>query len=41
MSKGFSSSRPIVSNETEAGRETNRRVEFNVFFNILKEGSPQ
>lgn len=35
-SKGFSSSRPLTSNSTEAGREANRRVEFVVVFNIVK-----
>lgn len=40
-SKGFSSSRPLTSNVTEAGRETNRRVEFVVFFIILNKGSAQ
>ena len=37
--KGFSSSQPISSNTTEAGRETNRRVEFVVIFNIVTEGN--
>jgi outer membrane protein OmpA-like peptidoglycan-associated protein len=32
---GFSSSRPLVSNATATGRETNRRVEFAVHFRIL------
>jgi outer membrane protein OmpA-like peptidoglycan-associated protein len=41
VSEGFSSSRPIQSNATEAGREANRRVEFVVHFIILKEGSLQ
>lgn len=27
---GFGESKPLVSNETEAGRETNRRVEFHI-----------
>ena len=40
-SKGFSSSRPVTSNVTEAGRETNRRVEFVVFFIIVEKGSAQ
>ena len=35
-SQGFSSSRPLQSNETEAGREANRRVEFVVHFIIVK-----
>jgi outer membrane protein OmpA-like peptidoglycan-associated protein len=34
-SKGFSSSEPTVSNDTAAGRETNRRVEFVIYFNIV------
>jgi len=38
VSKGFSSSRPLESNSSEAGREANRRVEFVVHFIILKEG---
>ena len=36
-SQGFSSSRPLESNDTESGREANRRVEFVVHFVILKE----
>ncbi len=34
-SKGFSSSEPVVSNATPAGRETNRRVEFVINLTIL------
>jgi outer membrane protein OmpA-like peptidoglycan-associated protein len=41
VSKGFSSSQPIQSNATEAGREANRRVEFIVHLIIVKEGSAQ
>ena len=41
LARGFSSSRPIESNVTEAGREANRRVEFVVSFIILKEGNAQ
>jgi len=41
VSEGFSSSRPIQSNDTESGREANRRVEFVVHFIIIKEGSAQ
>jgi OmpA-OmpF porin, OOP family len=37
--KGFSSSVPIDTNKTVAGRENNRRVEFVVQFNILDGGS--
>ena len=40
-SKGFSSSRPVASNASQTGRETNRRVEFVVHFIIIKEGSLQ
>ncbi|MBN2195187.1 MAG: OmpA family protein [Polyangiaceae bacterium] len=39
VSKGFSSSVPADTNETAAGRENNRRVEFVVNFIIIDEGS--
>jgi outer membrane protein OmpA-like peptidoglycan-associated protein len=39
VSKGFSSSVPIDTNATTAGREANRRVEFVVNFIILDDGS--
>jgi len=39
LSKGFSSSVPLDTNNTVAGRENNRRVEFVVSFNILNDGS--
>lgn len=39
VSKGFSSSVPVATNRTVAGREQNRRVEFVVVFVILKEGT--
>jgi Outer membrane protein and related peptidoglycan-associated (lipo)proteins len=39
VSKGFGSSVPLDTNETIAGRENNRRVEFVVYFTILNEGS--
>jgi outer membrane protein OmpA-like peptidoglycan-associated protein len=39
VSKGFSSSVPSDTNNTLAGRENNRRVEFVVNFNILNDGS--
>jgi outer membrane protein OmpA-like peptidoglycan-associated protein len=39
VSKGFSSSVPVASNVTEAGREQNRRVEFIVHFIIVNDGS--
>ena len=38
-SKGFASSVPTDTNETVAGRENNRRVEFVVYFTILDDGS--
>lgn len=38
-SKGFSSSVPAATNDTAAGRVTNRRVEFVVDFIIIKEGN--
>jgi outer membrane protein OmpA-like peptidoglycan-associated protein len=38
-SKGFGSSVPLDTNETIAGRENNRRVEFVVYFLILNDGS--
>jgi outer membrane protein OmpA-like peptidoglycan-associated protein len=37
--KGFSSSVPVATNTTEAGRELNRRVEFTVQFAIIDDGS--
>jgi len=39
VSKGFSSSVPIDTNTTPAGRQNNRRVEFVVYFIILDDGS--
>ncbi|MEO7889004.1 MAG: OmpA family protein [Vicinamibacterales bacterium] len=39
VSKGLSSSVPIETNDTPAGREANRRVEFVVHFNILEHES--
>jgi outer membrane protein OmpA-like peptidoglycan-associated protein len=39
VSKGFGSSVPLDTNETIAGRENNRRVEFVVHFIILNDGS--
>jgi outer membrane protein OmpA-like peptidoglycan-associated protein len=39
FSKGFGSSIPFDTNTTVAGRESNRRVEFVVYFTILPEGS--
>lgn len=41
VSKGFSSSVPIDSNATTAGRESNRRVEFVVYFILLNDGGAQ
>jgi outer membrane protein OmpA-like peptidoglycan-associated protein len=38
-SKGFGSSIPLDTNETIAGRENNRRVEFVVYFTILNDRS--
>ena len=38
-SKGMSSSKPLDTNATAAGRENNRRVEFVVRFVIVKPGS--
>jgi OOP family OmpA-OmpF porin len=38
-SKGFSSSVPVDTNATSAGRENNRRVEFVVYFNIVNKGA--
>lgn len=40
-SKGFSSSVPAATNDTAAGRVTNRRVEFVVDFILIKEASTQ
>ena len=37
--KGFGSSVPVDTNNTRAGRENNRRVEFDVYFVILNDGS--
>jgi outer membrane protein OmpA-like peptidoglycan-associated protein len=39
VSKGFGSSVPLDTNETIAGRENNRRVEFELYFTILNDGS--
>ena len=39
VTKGFSSSEPNATNWTNAGRVTNRRVEFVVSFIIIKEGN--
>ena len=39
QSEGFGSSVPLGSNDTQAGRETNRRVEFVVAFIIVNDGS--
>ncbi|MBI5611163.1 MAG: OmpA family protein [Deltaproteobacteria bacterium] len=41
VSKGFSSSVPVDTNATTAGRESNRRVEFVVYFILLNDGSAQ
>ncbi len=40
-SKGFSSSVPIDTNKTSAGRENNRRVEFVLSLTLSNPGSPQ
>jgi outer membrane protein OmpA-like peptidoglycan-associated protein len=39
FAKGFGSSVPLDTNTTPAGRESNRRVEFVVYFTILTDGS--
>jgi outer membrane protein OmpA-like peptidoglycan-associated protein len=39
VSKGFSSSVPVSTNENEEGREKNRRVEFQVNFKLIADGS--
>lgn len=39
VSKGFSSSQPTESNNTAAGRDSNRRVEFTVDFIIIEKGN--
>lgn len=39
LATGYGSARPVDSNETESGREANRRVEFLVSFIIVKEES--
>jgi outer membrane protein OmpA-like peptidoglycan-associated protein len=39
VSKGFSSSVPAATNDTQTGREQNRRVEFVVNFKIINDGS--
>ena len=39
VSKGFASSTPLTTNDTAAGRENNRRVEFVVDFLIVKESN--
>ncbi len=39
--RGFSSSQPMDRNDTQAGREANRRVEFVVELVRLNEGTPQ
>jgi outer membrane protein OmpA-like peptidoglycan-associated protein len=38
VSKGFSSSVPLDTNTTAAGRENNRRVQFVVHFLLLDDG---
>ena len=40
ISKGFSSSVPLETNATVAGRESNRRVEFVLSFIIVNQGTP-